>query len=99
MGHNFNGELGNGTIIGSGVPVKMQEDQAPVVTLAYPLGTQASPATTNVSQPSILWNQVDAALTKFTAYQVQVMDESGALLVDSQIVEQSSTVSSGSWTV
>ncbi|AIQ70928.1 hypothetical protein PGRAT_27385 [Paenibacillus graminis] len=47
-------------------------------TLTYLLGTQENPSETNVSNPSISWNQKDAELTKFTAYQVQVLDESGA---------------------
>ncbi|OKP87757.1 hypothetical protein A3844_10145 [Paenibacillus helianthi] len=96
-GGNNEGHLGDGTTVQRLVPVQVQENQAPLVTLTYPLGTQESPSETDVSNPSILWNQKDAELTKFTAYQVQVLDESGGIVSDSGEVKTSLTTTTGTW--
>ncbi|WP_179136313.1 fibronectin type III domain-containing protein [Paenibacillus sp. 32352] len=101
MGLNRSGQLGDGTTTAANaVPVMMQQNVAPKVSIASPLGTQNSPATINVSKPPIGWKQVDSELTTFKAYQVQILDETGAaIIMDSGILPQDTTADSGSWQV
>ena len=51
-----------------------------------------------MSHPSIRWSQSDAELTKFMKYQVQILDESGTIVVDSEEIEQVTTAKTGFWT-
>ena len=98
-GNNSYGQLGNGTTTNSSTPVAMVENMAPVVTLVAPTGTQANPTVVNIEQPSISWQQNDASLTVFTAFQVQILSESGTMVLDSGVIDQNTTSNSGSWTV
>jgi alpha-tubulin suppressor-like RCC1 family protein len=79
--------------------VQVIENAAPQAVLTWPIGTQAAPSVINVNRPAITWTQNDSALTTFTGYQVQVLDESGNVLLDSGVQAQASTGNSGSWTV
>ncbi|MFB5269427.1 OmpL47-type beta-barrel domain-containing protein [Paenibacillus enshidis] len=100
FGRNDYGQLGNGTVTDSSVPVEMKENTAPVVSLNYPMGAQASPSVAKVTQPSVEWRQTDAqASTVFSQYQVQVMNETGEIVLDSGEVASSSTTVSNRWTV
>jgi len=98
-GLNTNGQLGDGTIIRRLTPVQAKDNSSPTVTLVYPAGNQATPATVYINKPRITWNQVDAALTLFMQYQVQVLDANGAVLVDSGVQTQNGTGATGNWTV
>src|SRR5690606_5218604 len=80
-------------------PVQVKENTAPAITLSYPRGTQVSPTLTNISKPSIMWNQTDAAQTTFEQYQVQLLDSNGTVVIDSGIVTQPTTDIRGSWLV
>ncbi|WP_178382876.1 RCC1 domain-containing protein, partial [Paenibacillus sp. P46E] len=96
---NSEGQLGDGTTVAHSTPALVKENTAPKVNLTYPLGSKASPATTNVSNPSIRWTQDDAALTRFGAYQVQVLNESGTVVIDSGEVTQPTTATVNAWTI
>ncbi|WP_179013949.1 hypothetical protein [Paenibacillus sp. 79R4] len=90
---NTFGQLGDGTTVAHATPALVQ------VTLTYPLGSQSAPEESNVSNPVIRWTQEDAALTNFAMYQVQVLDASGAVVVDSGEVNQPLTSNVNAWTV
>jgi hypothetical protein len=97
---NTAGQLGDGTTVAHTVPALVKENTAPQVTLTYPLGTKEAPEASNVSQPVIRWSQSDAALTNFAAYQVQVLDASGAVVVDSGEIKQQWMIDGvNTWTV
>ncbi|MGG4404123.1 hypothetical protein ABEW61_28645, partial [Paenibacillus amylolyticus] len=98
-GRNDRGQLGDGTITNRLTAVKVLDNGAPRVTLGYPTGSQTSPSISNISFPSILWNQNDDAQTIFTAYEVQIKDEVDQILVDTGVVNQSVTLDSNAWTV
>ncbi|MGG6314644.1 hypothetical protein, partial [Paenibacillus macerans] len=67
--------------------------------MTYPLGTQGAPEESNVSNPVIRWTQEDVALTNFVKFQVQVLDASGTVVVDSGEVNQPLTANVNAWTV
>ncbi|MFD0716212.1 hypothetical protein, partial [Paenibacillus sp. GCM10027626] len=98
-GLNSSGQLGNGSTINSSVPIATVMNTAPIVTLTTPSGSQTNPTPTRVTRPTIVWNQEDAALTTFSAIQVQLFDETTTLIYDSGIVEQNVTGSVGDFTV
>ncbi|NQX71915.1 RCC1 repeat-containing protein, partial [Paenibacillus alba] len=98
-GLNTYGQLGDGTVTNRLTAVQVQKNVAPTVNLTWPLGTQVSPTVATTSKPTIAWSLSDAANTVFTSYQVQVLDASGLSVVDSGIVSQSTTATSGSWVV
>ncbi|RUT38533.1 hypothetical protein EJP82_27140 [Paenibacillus anaericanus] len=96
---NTQGELGDGTTVAHSTPALVQLNTAPQVTLTYPIGSQSAPEESHVSNPSIRWTQEDVALTNFAVYQVQVLDASGAVVVDSGEVKQATTAAANAWTV
>ncbi|MGG4145528.1 hypothetical protein ABEW34_20750 [Paenibacillus algorifonticola] len=98
-GANENGQLGDGSVTNRTTPVQVKENAAPEVRLTSPIGTQAIPTEFNINSPSIGWYQTDAPLTKFSAFQVRVLDESGEILVDSGTINQNNTMNSSNWTV
>gem|GEM_PF-1092115 len=98
-GYNNTGQLGDGTLTNRLTPVQVKENAAPVITVVWPTGTQASPAAATTSKPTITWSLSDAEGTVFTGYQVQVLDAAGAVVIDSGIVAQSTTATTGSWVV
>ncbi|WP_235218521.1 glycoside hydrolase family 78 protein, partial [Paenibacillus sp. FSL R7-269] len=67
--------------------------------MTYPLGSQSAPSESNVSNPAFQWTQKDAARTNFAAYQVQVLDANGVVVVDSGEVKQPTTGDTNTWTV
>ncbi|EJW15454.1 alpha/beta hydrolase [Paenibacillus alvei] len=96
---NDAGQLGDGTTVAHSTPALVKENEAPKVSLTYPLGTEDAPEISNVSTPSIRWSQEDAAFTNFSAYEVQVLDASGTVIVDSGVVEQAVTATANAWTM
>ncbi|MBY9084659.1 hypothetical protein KIH86_10500 [Paenibacillus sp. HN-1] len=98
-GYNGSGQLGDGTTVQRNIPVAVKANTAPQVTVTAPAGTQGSPAAVNITKPTISWSQVDAEATTFTGYQVQVLDESGGVVLDSGVQTSSTTLASSSWTV
>ncbi|MNJ38784.1 Regulator of chromosome condensation (RCC1) repeat protein [compost metagenome] len=96
---NRYGQLGDGSTAPHTTPELVKDNEATKVTLAYPTGTKEAPDGSDVSQLSIQWDQEDAALTNFAAYQVQILDEDGEVVVDSGVVEQAVTASNNAWTV
>ncbi|NOJ73392.1 OmpL47-type beta-barrel domain-containing protein, partial [Paenibacillus alvei] len=96
---NDAGQLGDGTTVAHSMPALVKENEAPKVSLTYPLGTKSAPEESNVNMPSIRWSQEDAALTNFSAYEVQVLDASDKVVVESGVVEQAVTATANEWTV
>ncbi|MBP1904775.1 hypothetical protein J2Z32_001399 [Paenibacillus turicensis] len=93
------GQLGDGSTTPHTAPAEVKDNEAPKVTLVYPQGTKEVPEGSNVSQPSIEWKQEDAALTNFAAYQVEIMDDNGEIIVDSGVVNKAVTTNTNGWTV
>ncbi|MEK3698235.1 hypothetical protein NYE33_14835 [Paenibacillus sp. FSL R10-2199] len=98
-GNNSSGQLGDGSIVQRLTPVAVVGNTAPQVTVTTPSGTQASPSVFNITKPTIGWTQADAAVTTFTEYQVQVLDESGAVVLDSGVLATNTSLTSNTWTV
>ncbi|NOJ74222.1 RCC1 domain-containing protein, partial [Paenibacillus alvei] len=96
---NHVGQLGDGTTVAHTTPALVKENEAPKVSLTYPLGTEGAPEESSVNPPSIRWSQEDAALTKFSAYEVQVLDASGKVVAESGVVEKAVTATANEWTV
>ncbi|WP_036667073.1 S8 family serine peptidase [Paenibacillus sp. UNC217MF] len=98
-GNNSFAQLGDGTIEGRTVPVQVKENQTLKAILRYPAGTQNTPDKSNVTLPSIGWNIEGAWLAPFGNYQVQILDETGKILVDSGIQKRYVDVTNtqGSW--
>ena len=72
----------------------------PTAVLTFPNGTQANPSYVNTLQPTITWNQTDPdANTTFAAYQVQIKNAAGTVLIDSGTKPQGTTATSASWVV
>ncbi|CAG7658875.1 CARDB domain-containing protein [Paenibacillus allorhizosphaerae] len=75
-------------------------NRPPSVTLTYPNGTQAAPNIVETNTPTVTWNQMDLDVRAvFNYFQVQVLNESGLVVVDSGKVWQGTSATSGSWTV
>lgn len=76
-------------------------NRPPMVILTYPNGTQAAPNVVGNTTPTVVtWNQMDLdSKVTFNYFQVQVLNESGSVVVDSGKVWQGTTATSGSWTV
>ncbi|WP_341347072.1 hypothetical protein [Paenibacillus sp. FSL H3-0469] len=98
-GYNDYGQLGDGTVTARYEPVQLLENAPPQVSLISPNGDEASPVTMTITHPSILWTQKDADLTVFTAYQVQLMNAVGEIIIDSGVLEKSATSAEGQWIV
>ncbi|OKP98371.1 hypothetical protein A3849_11270 [Paenibacillus sp. P46E] len=96
---NSEGQLGDGTTVAHSTPALVKENTAPKVTLTYPLGSEEAPEEIIIGKPLIKWSQNDAALTLFTAYQVQILNETGDVVEDSGELVQNSTSATGSWLV
>ncbi|PYE47191.1 alpha-tubulin suppressor-like RCC1 family protein, partial [Paenibacillus barcinonensis] len=99
FGQNDKGQLGDGTVTSRMVPVKVLDNVAPQIKLGYPTGSQGTPQVANISHPSIMWTQTDAELTVFAAYQVQILNEAGQVIVDTDVINQAVTAAINSWTV
>ncbi|MCD1260078.1 S8 family serine peptidase [Paenibacillus athensensis] len=98
-GMNDYGQLGNDTAINSSEPVRLTLFLPPQVSLNGLSADRQSPAAfTGV--PVINWSQTAVnGGTVFTAFQVQVFNETGDLLLDSGIMAQDTSAGSGSWTL
>ena len=99
LGLNDKGQLGDGTVTNRLVPVQVVDNVAPQIKLSYPIGSQGAPQVSKISHPSISWNQMDAALTVFAAYQVHILNEAEQIVLDTGTVNQAVTASGNSWTV
>ncbi|WP_338553599.1 S8 family serine peptidase [Paenibacillus sp. KS-LC4] len=99
-GLNSQGQLGDGTITNRLLPVQVKDNTAPTITLKYPIGTESQPMISNITRPSIGWEQVDTdAQTVYSQLHVQIADESGAVVVDSGQIAKNSRQAGGSWVV
>ncbi|MCZ8515156.1 PKD domain-containing protein [Paenibacillus filicis] len=75
-------------------------NRPPTVALTFPTGTYAAPNVIGTGTPTISWIQGDPdPQVIFTAYQVQVLSEGGAVLADSGKQPQNTTATTGSWIV
>jgi alpha-tubulin suppressor-like RCC1 family protein len=97
-GYNASGQLGDATVTQRLTPVAVQNNVAPQVTVTSPTGTQATPTSVSITTPTFAWSILDGASTTFTAYQVQVLNEAGTVILDSGSVTQSTTATTGTWT-
>ncbi|WP_342562219.1 hypothetical protein NST84_21695 [Paenibacillus sp. FSL R7-0345] len=61
------------------------------------LRNAVNPTQSSINKPSITWSQTDAALTQFTAYQVNVLDETGGIIHDTGEIKTSTIVTNGTW--
>ncbi|MNO43549.1 Regulator of chromosome condensation (RCC1) repeat protein [compost metagenome] len=98
-GYNHYGQLGDGSLSNRSQPVQMLVNTAPEVSLSWPLGTKDAPAPSNVTKPLITWNVTDGAGTTFTTLQVQILDASSTVVLDSGEVEVVTQSTSQSWQV
>ncbi len=72
----------------------------PVATLTYPTGTQANPTMVYTTRPTITWNQTDPDPgTVFKGYHVKILDETGAVVIETGEASQNTSSTSASWAV
>lgn len=71
----------------------------PTVQLTYPNGSQANPTHVTVTRPNITWNQNDTTGTVFRGYAVKIMNESGAVVLETGERSQNTTNRTANWTV